>query len=178
MFAIIWLFLLSCLTQSEEHYKYCSDIYPTILITKPVKKASWDIRPDIRICPDTHVDPARLSRAKNYWERLGYKFGSIIVEKDRSRCYPTRGPQREITIAIPNQDLHSKYLAMTRITTHTVSGEIVQATIYITPKVADRARVLEHELGHALGWVHYGQHSHIMNPDWNSGGYDSHGLRK
>ena len=178
MLAIIWLFLFSCVTQSEEYYKYCSDTYPTIVITKPVKKANWNIEPDIRICPDTRVDPARLSRAMNYWEQLGYKFGNIIVEKDQARCDTAQGPQREITIVIPNQDLDAKYLAMTRIITHTVSGEIVQATIYITPKMADRSRVLEHELGHALGWVHYGQYSHIMNPDWNSGGYDSHGLRK
>ena len=46
------------------------------------------------------------------------------------------------------------------------------------PHNAHKDRVLEHEIGHALGWQHYRQRYHIMHPEWRYGGYDSYGIRK
>ena len=176
---ILLLLLTYWLTSSDEyHYKYCSEVYPAIVLSKPTKKADWRKQPDIRICPDTNIDPARVSKAMNYWERLGYKFGDIIIEKDMYTCLVPPAFRREIRITLPYQGLGEKYLAATKISTHKVTGEIVQATIYITPKVSERQRVLEHEIGHALGWMHYPQSRHIMNPDWQAGGYEHYGLRK
>ena len=180
MGAIIWLFFASCVSQShfDYYYKTCSEVYPAIVIGKPVKKADWGSPPDIRICPDARIDPARVSRAMNYWEKLGYKFGDITIENDQYRCISSTY-YGEILLTLPNQEFdHQKYMAMTRITTHKKTNEIVRATIYITRKKSERQRVLEHELGHALGWQHYKQSGHIMNPDWDSGGYNSYGLRK
>tara|TARA_R110000824_G_scaffold300671_1_gene488700 strand:- start:22 stop:483 length:462 start_codon:yes stop_codon:yes gene_type:complete len=153
-------------------------VYPTIVIGKPLKKADWEIPPRIRICPDVSIDPARVSKAMNYWEKLGYKFSDIVIEKDMYQCI-SQNYHGEIVFTLPNQEFNSqKYMAMTRITTRKSTNEIVRATIYITKKKSESPRVLEHELGHALGWQHYKQSRHIMNPDWRAGGYDSYGLRK
>ena len=114
----------------------------------------------------------------NYWEKLGYKFSDIVIEKDMYQCI-SQNYHGEIVFTLPNQEFNSqKYMAMTRITTRKSTNEIVRATIYITKKKSESPRVLEHELGHALGWQHYKQSRHIMNPDWRAGGYDSYGLRK
>jgi len=37
-------------------------------------------------------------------------------------------------------------------------------------------RVLEHEIGHALGWVHVGTRGHLMHPEWAKGGWNTFGL--
>jgi len=179
MDTLLWLILLtSPVETNEQHYKYCSGTYPTIVLSKPSKQASWETPPDIRICPNLSIDPARVSRAMNYWEHLGHQFGNILIEKDMSKCHHTPFYLREIQITIPNSTLEEKYLAMTQISTHKATGEIAFATIHITKKISERPRVLEHELGHALGWLHYPQSRHIMNPDWDAGGYESYGLRK
>lgn len=39
-----------------------------------------------------------------------------------------------------------------------------------------RETVLEHELGHALGFLHYNKINHIMNEKWAQGGWDKEGL--
>jgi len=38
--------------------------------------------------------------------------------------------------------------------------------------------VIEHEMGHALGWMHYSAKFHIMHPNWLHGGYGHTGLKK
>ena len=54
----------------------------------------------------------------------------------------------------------------------------MKSKIFIRQKDVNRHRVLEHELGHALGWKHYPQSMHIMHPEWEKGGYYNNGMRK
>ena len=84
----------------------------------------------------------------------------------------------EIIITIPEGGFSSTHMAATRLYTAQTSGDIVRAKIQILPHNARKDRVLEHELGHALGWSHYRQRYHIMHPTWKDGGYDSYGLHK
>ena len=69
-------------------------------------------------------------------------------------------------------------MAATKLYTEKSTGHIAKAMISIYPKYERKERVLEHEIGHALGWSHYNKKFHIMNPSWQEGGYDHAGLRK
>jgi len=176
---IFLLLFLSCFAIEREHYyEHQSEVYPAIVLSKPVQKGKWQTKPNVRICPDTGISPARVSRAMNYWKRLGYEFGNIIIEKDMYNCLMPPPLRREILITLPHQEFNEKHLAATKISTHRITGEIVKANIYITPRNSERERILEHEFGHALGWNHYPQRDHIMNPEWEFGGYNSYGLRR
>ena len=84
----------------------------------------------------------------------------------------------EIIVTIPETGFANHHMASTRIYTDTKTGDIVRAKIQILPKHARKERVIEHEIGHALGWLHYRQKFHIMHPTWYLGGYDRSGIRK
>ena len=142
---------------------------------KPERKTKWEEPPNIRVCATSEVSLSRVDRAVRYWNRLGYDFG--LVRKDYlSTCMNPRWG--EIIITLPEAGFASSHMAATRLYTSNATGDIVKAKIFILPKNARKDRVLEHELGHALGWSHYRQRYHIMHPNWHYGGYDSYGLRQ
>ena len=55
------------------------------------------------------------------------------------------------------------------------SQEIQWAKIYLKSNVKER--VLEHELGHALGWMHTKQSGHMMHEKLIYGGWKDTGLK-
>ena len=173
------LFLLSCVgvIAQEDAILKINDLQPTevFALGDPARKAKWIGPPNVRVCASAEISLTRTYRALNYWERLGYDFG--IVRKDNfSMCMnPKVG---EIIITLPEVGFSSSHMASTRLFTDNETGNIVKAKIFILPKYARKERVLEHEIGHALGWSHYRQRYHIMHPNWSSGGFDSFGLRQ
>tara|TARA_R100000008_G_scaffold54998_1_gene33647 strand:- start:213 stop:737 length:525 start_codon:yes stop_codon:yes gene_type:complete len=144
-------------------------------VGKPQQRAKWFINPNIRVCDSTEVTYSRISRAVRYWENAGYVFDNIITDSSPDCMNPLHG---EIIITIPESGFANHHMASTRIYTSTKTGDIVKAKIQILPKNARKERVIEHEIGHALGWMHYRQKSHIMHPTWYLGGYGRYGLRK
>ena len=67
-------------------------------------------------------------------------------------------------------------LAQTRFYVDNVTNKITYAKIYMRSDI--RETVLEHELGHALGFLHYNKINHLMNEKWAQGGWDQEGLGK
>jgi len=135
----------------------------------------WEMNPGITVCGASGVNSFRMSKAKAYWERLGYKFDYTRYDGSISCGVPRYG---EIIVTLPDQGFNfSDTLASTRITVSNKTKEIVKAKIFIFPKSANKERVLEHELGHALGWPHINQPYHIMHADWHTGGHNSSGLK-
>ena len=55
------------------------------------------------------------------------------------------------------------------------TNKIEWATIYMRSDIKET--VLEHEIGHALGYLHYNKINHLMNSKWTQGGWDSDGLK-
>jgi len=162
----------------DYNYKYCSQVYPTIVLSKPTKKADWHSPPNIRVCPDVKISESRIISATKYWKRLGYEFGYITYETNMYNCLVPPPLRREILIMLPDQKFNEDHLASTRLLTSKFTNEIVGAKIFITTKNSQRERILEHEFGHAFGWGHYPQSGHIMNPNWKYGGYGSYGMKK
>jgi hypothetical protein len=133
------------------------------------------MNPSIRVCASTGISYSRVSQAARYWEKAGYVFESI--KKDPlSTCMNAH--YGEIIITIPESGFANNHMASTRIYTSNSTGDIVKAKIQILPKHARKERVIEHEIGHALGWMHYRQRYHIMHPTWHFGGYSRSGIGK
>ena len=134
----------------------------------------WQMKPGITVCGHTGVQSFRVSQATKYWEKLGYRFDYIRYDDSISCGEPRFG---EIVLTLPEQDFNfSDHMASTRLTVSNKTKEIVKAKIFLFPKTANKERVLEHELGHALGWPHINIPYHIMNANWHTGGHNSKGL--
>ena len=172
--------LLCCFLHSSsdtrEHVKVnASEPMEAFVVGKPTQTAQWQITPTIRVCTESGVSVSRTARALRYWEKLGYRFDGIAGDPFSMCSNPRFG---EILITLPESGFKDIHMASTRLYTSTKTGEIVKAKIFMLPKNAHKDRVLEHEIGHALGWSHYPQRYHIMHPTWRLGGWDSHGIRK
>ena len=144
-------------------------------IGKPIQKAEWGVIPNVRVCAAAELSPSHVGRAINYWERLGYKFDEVYKDYSAFCIEPKYG---EILITLPSGQFDPQHMASTNIYTSNKTGEIVKAKIHMIPKNGKKERVLEHEIGHALGWNHYNQKYHIMHPNWHLGGHNSTGLSK
>ena len=175
---MVWFLVafLSCAVGHDYSYK----IYPidkkmeVFVIGEPQKKFSWSIEPDVRICQSTELSVFRVTQALRYWEKLGYKFGSLRTDSSPACMNPRYG---EIIITLPESGFGAGQIASTKVYTHIRTNDIVKAKIFMLPKNARKERVLEHEIGHALGWQHYNQKFHMMHSNWFLGGYDSKGLK-
>ena len=106
---------------------------------------------------------------------LGYEFDRVSMDYNINCMEPKYG---EIIITLPEGNIDPDHIAATRIYTVTGTLNIAKAKIFIYPKEVRKQRVVEHELGHALGWIHYSQKYHIMHPTWHLGGFNASGLRK
>ena len=175
---LLLLFLLSCVTGADlENITNISGQEPAkaFVIGKPTRKAVWETPPKVRVCASTRLTMYRVENAIKYWERLGYKFSYSYKDFIIDCMNPRYG---EIIITIPEGGFSAHHMASTRLYTSNRTGKIVMAKIFILPKNGTKERVLEHELGHALGWNHYSEKFHMMHPNWREGGYNSKGLRK
>ena len=152
-----------------------ASVFEAFAVGKPRQTATWKVPPSVRVCTDSGVSVARTRRALSYWEKNGYTFGIVRGDPFSMCMTPKHG---EIVVTLPESGFGGEHMASTRLYTDISTGEIVRAKIHMLPKNASKERVLEHEIGHALGWAHYKQRYHIMHPEWRHGGYDSYGIRK
>ena len=150
----------------------------------PELSGYWVDPPDIKICSNVRVKKSRIETAVRFWERLGYEFGEISTS-DEWRYNPSGCLARpgEITFRIPSQDISfvgsdgTNYLAITRTYRVTETSEIIAADIFVQNE-ADYSleRIVEHELGHAMGWLHQDSSYHIMHSEYQRTGHRSSGV--
>jgi len=158
--------------------EYDSEEIDVILFkSRPIIGGYWEEpAPRIRVCSDSGVTEGRLRRAVFYWEKLGYTFGQIISEEGTFAC-ATGGMDGEITVMLFMQEVMSDdHLAVTRTYKHIVTKEILKAEIFINQHAAEKPLVLEHEIGHALGWLHFNSRGHVMHSTYPLCGHVSSGL--
>ena len=122
--------------------------------------AVWGAPPTVRICSNTPISKYRVEEALNFWRNLGYEFGTILYNDSTNWC---SGSVYFGSITImPSQSLfNSQALAQTNRMSY--NKLVVGARIEIRPDSYDRPLLLEHELGHALGWPHYNIEGHVMH---------------
>jgi len=186
LFFYIFLFISGCDTITTDTIKsknetqrifvesdYLENV--SLFSRKIEKKADWKEPPNIIICRDSNISETRVKIAISFWERLGYSFGEIF----KFSCPFDTQYQGAIYIMEPRSGYNFTLLA----NTHTVyaefqdkSKEIIGAWIEIPSKNSTKKLVLEHEIGHALGFQHTSELGHIMNKELLKGGTKTTGL--
>jgi hypothetical protein len=143
---------------------------------RPPQVATWSMTPTVIVCEHAPINQTQINSAVNFWKRLGYKFYTIQYKYDPLNKCLIDAPKGHIIIHLVTAGikLEENALAQTRFYVDNNTNEIEWAIIYMRNDI--RATVLEHELGHALGFLHYNQINHIMNEKWAMGGWDKEGL--
>jgi hypothetical protein len=140
---------------------------------RPRSLGIWLAVPDVIICDGAPVSLERVESAISWWTDRGYLFGDIIQKQPGETCHES-GVDGFITIESAGSGFDASYMAITHIKSNNVSGEILAARVTILFN-GNRERLLEHEIGHALGWRHCNRRGHIMHPYMSQGGWnDSH----
>jgi len=142
----------------------------------PFLRHSWVGLPVIRVCHDSGVRRSRAEQAVRFWQRLGYPLDQIRWDTGSEICR-SGGMYGEVTVMMARGGVDmGDNMGITKTYFHTESGEILKAQIFVLGGYANRDRLLEHEIGHALGWVHYNRRLHLMNSHYPDGGHDTTGL--
>ena len=143
----------------------------------PPQVARWLHSPTLVICDHAPVTEVQINSAVKFWENLGYEFEYVDYKRKlQSKC-TNENPVGYILIHIVTKGvkLESTALAQTHFFVDNLTNKIDWAVIYMRPDVRDT--VLEHELGHALGFLHFNKINHLMNQKWEMGGWDTEGLK-
>jgi len=129
---------------------------------------TWHIAPTVEICDGAPISGTDVITAVNEWRDLGYPIVDIVTESYDSPC-KTGNVGGHIIIefdeSVPNP---RTYLMV-------IEGVIAWAKIKLPGPI--KPRVIEHELGHAIGWNHNDIPGHIMNRDYERGGDSYKDLR-
>ena len=143
---------------------------------RPPQVGSWSLTPTVLVCEYAPVSEAQTRSAVSFWKALGYKFYRTQYKHDPLNKCRSDSPKGYIVIHLVTQGIkmEESSLAQTHFYVDNNTNQIEWAIIYMRSDV--RETVLEHEIGHALGFLHYNQINHLMNAKWTMGGWDKEGL--
>ena len=146
----------------------------------PPRVGNWKYTPTVLVCSAAPVDEVRTRSSVAFWENLGYKFYTTIYKQNHLNKCTSENPQGFIVVKLVSQEEIQKMKDTTLAQTHFYvdinTGKIEWAIIYL--RTEPTLRVLEHEIGHALGYLHYNKPGHLMHKSQPLGGWDTDGLHK
>ena len=142
---------------------------------RPPKVGIWKLTPTVIVCEYTPVTNEQITKAVDYWKDLGYRFYRTQYKHDPLNKCQSKSPKGYIIIHMRTMGvkMEETSLAQTHFFVDNDTNEIDWAIIYIKDL---RETVLEHEIGHALGFLHFNKINHLMNQKWEMGGWDKDGL--
>ena len=134
------------------------------------KTAQWGYTPSIRVCKISPLSVGEVAIALQWWKDLGYEFDFVYSDHCQNLIkYGT------ITITLDQGQLFmNNLLGRTTFYADSETGSIAWTIIELRSPYTDR--VLEHEIGHALGWMHARVRGHMMHPNHFDGGWSPRGL--
>ena len=189
---LIALTLLSCTENRESpssvDYSECKSSPDTVDVSSNKARrgkvrlaGKWDDPPNIIVCDGAGVTQYRLETAVRFWEGLGYQFGDLRILGRFDQCPQDWG---SIVFRLPTQteltqSLGRSHLATTkRYALKDAPDNLVLAEIYfVSSEMSKKKFIVEHEIGHALGWLHSNKRRHIMYPQWSESGVLTEGVR-
>ena len=103
----------------------------------------------------------------------------ILYDKNDYNCATGEPLFGQIMIDIPSSNFRfNDHLGNTKTWFSEEDKRILKVKIEILEGWSDSSRILEHELGHALGWNDVNITGHIMNGVWSRSGNNVKGLQK
>ena len=170
---IVLLFMVS--TAHSSQYKSNFDKIPAIN-DQPIRVAKWKRTPTVIVCDSAPIEKSQVAKAIKIWKDLGHYFFTTQYKRDPLNKCLQPNPMGYILIQLVDQKvlLGEESLAVTHFYVNNDTNEVDWAIIYLKNDIRDT--VLEHELGHALGFLHFDKINHLMNSKWTQGGWDTDGL--
>ena len=132
--------------------------------------------PDFIICEASGLTRSRAYQGVSYWKKLGYPILNIRHVRDSPECRTDYEKGKVVVKLINNSIPINQNLAVTKVYYHRETRVIQGASIYLIGGYANKPRLIEHEIGHALGWKHYPRNLHIMHPEYDNTGSSSSGM--
>lgn len=133
--------------------------------------------PEFVFCKSSGISRTRASQGISYWKRLGYPITRVRYDVEGEECYNNPRYGTVLIRLIDNTIPIHQELGVTKVYYQTDTKAIQGATIYLIGGYANRPRLIEHEIGHSLGWRHHNRYLHIMNSEYDETGNDSSGVR-
>ena len=129
--------------------------------------AAWEKDPVLIICPDSHVTSYRVALAIEWWGIRGQDFAYYHFDEDNKICSKGLFITGVVFIRGEGELLPDTYAVTTRLA---VAGKMKAVSITLPNENKYMPRLLEHELGHALGFTHIEEPGHMMHPIHEFGG--------
>ncbi len=173
-----FLALIVCLLSSTALSTPIPEYHHTIYLDRTTDQHHrWHEIPTVYVCEGSNVSETRIKKAMGVWKRLGYELNGPIMRSTIPSCLVYDSSPGKIMVGANTANVPVDNAAVTRTWYNKYTDEIISAVIEIKPNWTTKERVLEHELGHALGWDHCNKRYHLMHSIHDLGGWDTTGLR-
>jgi len=145
---------------------------------------TWRDVPDLVVCAAAPVSQRDVELAVAWWEALGHPLGSIHYVRAKREPWLVRmcradRPVGHIVLRLgrDEQFVEEDSLAETHMFVSSGVRRIEYAKIYFRDGESLLPRVVEHEIGHAIGYKHLDELGHLMHMSNAKGGWNARGLR-
>ena len=128
----------------------------------------WKELPIIVNCYGKDFSEPQLVRAIDYWTLRGEGIGFYEMRPSKQICENKHLDGFIILRKAKRGFLNKNTLAST--TRRTSLGNMRSAVIYFSPGSQNLDLLIEHELGHALGFGHIEEEGHVMHPTYSKMG--------
>jgi hypothetical protein len=129
--------------------------------------AEWEQEPIVVVCPDSALTPHRVATAIEWWKNKNFKISSFHFDQTNAICGRSRFMEGIIFVRSKGY-IDPEFYATTRRLA--VGTNLLSADINLPNSNKNMPRLLEHELGHALGLGHVEVLGHMMHPIHSHGG--------
>jgi len=131
---------------------------------------TWRSPPKVILCDDAPVSEERLLGALSWWKSRGHLFEYVPLSEDptaRTICKNAwkSFPGGYIVVAklVPEAVRKEIDMAVTRYLLEDDYIHMYYAKVFFKAETVDERGIVEHELGHALGFGHLNIEGHLMH---------------